>query len=133
MVIAMQRRTALKAVGASVLAGVAVSGTATADSDEPRIVDVDSTISAGDPDEKPAYSVTYGEDGLVEITGGVTVSEGCYEAEVDGIESTAFGDVVQVSPVRQDGFCTQVISRLEFEVTVQYADEPADVFVQIDD
>ncbi len=65
----MNRRNALKATGASLLAGTALTTSATADtSDGPRIVSVDSTTDSGNADGTDEYTVEHLGDGVVEIT-----------------------------------------------------------------
>lgn len=128
----MQRRAALKAIGVSVLAGATLTSTASATKNGPRVVDVDSEISTENTDAGDEYSVEY-DGNTVIITGGTTVPESCYEAEVVGIDSSSAGDVVQVAPHRYGEICTQVISRLTFEIELEYDDEPNDVSVEFVD
>ncbi|RQG95958.1 hypothetical protein [Natrarchaeobius chitinivorans] len=125
----MRRRTALEAIGASILAGTAVATTASA-TGGPRIVELESEIDTGDPDAGDKYAVEYLGDGRVELTGSTTVPKSCYEAEVVGIESTQYGDVVRVKPVQTGDLCLDVVSRLQFRIELAYDDDAEDVFLE---
>ncbi|RQG99945.1 hypothetical protein [Natrarchaeobius oligotrophus] len=126
----MKRRTALGAIGASIVAGTALTGTTSADEDGPRLVSLESETDAGGSGEGNEYAVEYVGEGTVEVTGSTTVPRPCYEAEVVGIEATEFGDVVRLRPVRTDDLCPDVVSRLSFHVELEYSGETNDVFLE---
>lgn len=128
----MNRRVALRTVGASILAGATVTGSAAAN-DDPRVVAVESEPASGNVGDGRKYAVTYRGNETVEITGEITVPESCYGPEVVGVESTPFGDVVRVRMERTGDVCLHVVTRLGFRIELEYAEAADDVFLEFVD
>ena len=139
----MRRRTALKATGTSILAGTALTASTAAEdaddgwsfgwgSDDPEIVSVESEQAR--PDEAPEndqYTVEYGSDGVVEISGWVTAPTTCYHVEVDGVTGSRHGDVVDLQLVEESGGCYFVLTDIRYSVVLEYDDDAADVLVDV--
>lgn len=147
----MNRRDALKAAGASVFAGTALTTSGAADrrevprkdkrrerepptGDGVRVVAVETERT--DEDRTDEYSVDYKGDNRVEITGYTTASNPCHEIQVADIESTEYGDVVDLELVYTGAeVCATVIADFRYTVELEYKSERLvdDVFVQIPD
>ena len=145
----MNRRDAVKAAGASLLAGTALSSSAAGDDRErrrPRVVSIET--ESADEVEYDEYTVDYAGDGRVEITGYTIAPTSCYEVAVDGIYAAEYGDVVDLKLVPEkkssrdavsvpgqdarDDACTS-IEIVRYSVELEYKVESAvnDVLVRI--
>lgn len=136
----MNRRDTVKAVGASLLGGTALTASASADGREnrsqqngkPNVVSVE--LERADERKTDAYTVDYGDDGRVEITGYAIAPNPCHELEVVDITPTGHGDVVDLELV-PDGseLCLSAMIELRYAVELEYPDGDAvpDVFVKV--
>jgi len=130
----MNRRNALKATGASLLAGTALTTSATADtSDGPTVVSVESNTDYSSADGNDEYTVEYLGDGVVEITGYTVAPTPCHGIAVDGVYRSKYGDVVDLSLEASSGVCMTVLAGLTYTVRLEYAAEARDVFVSVPD
>ncbi|WP_408959063.1 hypothetical protein [Natrinema sp. 74] len=130
----MNRRNALKATGASLLAGTALTTSAAADTgDGPTVVSVESNTDSSGASEPDEYTVEYLGDGIVEITGVTVAPTPCHEAVVDNIYQSTYGDVVDLSLEAGSGICTTVLAELAYTVRLEYETEARDVFVSVPD
>ena len=135
----MNRRTALKAVGASLLAGTALSTPTVAEqsvSDDPRIVAVESDADAGSADEPSEYTVTYGDDGSIEISGRAVAPTPCYEVVIADIVETEHGDLIDLELAeRDDQFCNDVLAAVNYTARLQYesTDDDPEILVSTPD
>lgn len=128
----MNRRKALTATGASLLAGTALTTSAAASDDGPA-VEIRSETDTSDTDGNDEYSVEYLGDGAVEITGYTVAPTPCHEAVVEDIFRSKYGDVVDLSLESGSGMCTDAIAGLDYTVRLQYDGEAPDVFVSVPD
>lgn len=146
----MKRRTALKAVGASILTGLTLTGTAaaadrrTADQsqrqsaadNEPEIVSfAPGSISYSEKEkiENKWDNVFYKDDGTVVISGSTYLPDSCSTLVVDSIESTESGDVVQLATKNtSDGVCAAVVTYVIFQRELKYDTVPDEVSYTVD-
>ena len=135
----MNRRDTVKAVGASLLGGTSLATSATADrrrsrNGKPTVVSVE--LERADERKTDEYTVDYGDDGRVEITGYAIAPNPCHELEVADITTTGHGDVVDLELVRDgSNLCLSAMAELRYTVELEYPDGDAvpDVFVKIPD
>lgn len=149
----MNRRDAITAAGASILAGATLTTSAAADdqvTSSPRVGDVETKrVETRNADEikYDEYTVNYVGDGRVEITGYTVAPTSCYEVTVNDIHAAEYGDVVdlelvpekksprkKVTAATEDERCSS-IEIVRYSVELEYKDESLvpDVFVQIPD
>lgn len=147
----MNRRDALKAAGASVFTGTALTTAgAAAEREVPRkrkrrereLPTGDGVRVASletehtDESKTDEYTVDYKGDDRVEITGYTTASNPCHEVDVAALESTEYGDVIDLELVYTGAeVCATVIADFRYTVELEYESEAAvdDVLVQIPD
>lgn len=130
----MQRRTALKAIGASALGGLMASGAVSANDDTPVLVDfeqdvaVDFLTAVGDE----GYRVEYDADGYTVVTGGIVYGSDCpTEIRFNGFEKTDFGDVAVIEFIRDTSVvCPDIVTPVTYRATIEYPEETGDLFVK---
>lgn len=130
----MQRRTALKTIGASALGGLMVSGTVSGEDGGPVLADFEKGVAVdflSDAGEE-GYRVEYETDGSVVVTGGVVYGSACpTEIRFHGFETTDFGDVAVIEFRRDTSeICPDVVTPATYRATIEYPEESADLFTK---
>ncbi len=129
----MQRRTALKAIGASALGGVMASGAVSANDGGPVLVDFEQDVAVDFlTDVREGYRVEYEDDGSTIATGGVVYGSDCpTEIRFEGFEKTDFGDVAVIEFIRDTSVvCPDVVTPVTYHATIEYLEETGDLFVK---
>lgn len=129
----MQRRTALKAIGASALGGLMTSGAVSANDGGPALVDFEQDVEVDFlTDVREGYRVEYDDNGPIIVTGGVVYGSACpTEIRFKGFEKTDFGDVAVIEFIRDTSdVCPNVVTPVTYRATVEYPEETGDLFVK---